>query len=311
VEKGTFQFSSFQQVLQATALMRPEFRFNDVDILCTRNSLRKLLDFCGGRALQSFRVNLFKVHNTLFIEQYDTINMAYQHTGWGHSFEQTFTRFPPGLEASIAHDRFLRYPIGDLNCVVGFEVDACYEQKSDEAEGGGQGPLETLQTSIDKLALEVPIEESEESEDSEDTSGGVSLSKPPSQVAEAEIMPQSTAAEIKSKAKHTGINAFLPQVWFGRTPWLIMGTHTEGTFHNIKITNAAAHFGRWETEHQVELRKMVTVLAELREAVRSNGDQGCAAVYEKDPSGSRVIKVFPLANGKTTLSGEVIREFWV
>jgi hypothetical protein len=231
--------------------------------------------------------------------------MAYQHTGWGHSFEKTFTTFPPGLEASIAHDRFLRYPIGDLNCVVGFEVDACYEQKSDEAEGGGQGRLETLQTGMDKLALEVPAE------DSEDTSGGASVSDPPSQITEAKIMPQSTAAEIKSKAKHTGISSFLPQVWFGRTPWLIMGTHTEGTFHDIKITNAAAHFERWETEHQVELRKMANVLAQLREAVKSNGDKGCAAVYEKDPSGSRVIRVFPLANGKMTLSGEVIREFWV
>ena len=284
--------------------MRPEFRFNDVDIICTRNSLRKLLDFCGGRALQSFRVNLSKVHDTLFIEQYDTTNMAYQHTGWGHSFEQTFTTFPRGLEASIAHDRFLRYPIGDLNCVVGFEVDACYEQKSDEADCADQGPLETLQSSMDKFALEVPTE------DSEDTSGGASVSDPPNQITEAKIMPQSPAAEIKSKAKRTGINGFLPQVWFGRTPWLIMGTHAEGTFHDIKITNAAAHFERWETEHQVELRKMATVLAELREAVRSNGDRGCAAIYEKDPNGSRVIQVFPLANGKTTLSGEVIREFW-
>lgn len=279
--------------------MSPDFRFNDIDIVTTRNSLRKLLDFCSGRALNSFRVNLFKVRDTLFIEQYDAINMSSSYTGWGHSFEKTFTRYPPGLTASTSHDRFLRYPIGDLDCVVGFDVDACYEPKSDEPGGCGEEPLEALQTALDKLAVEVPT-------NNETAEAAV---EPPPQIAQAKMMRQSTAAEIKTKANQTSIGAFLPQLWFGRTPWLIMAAHTEGTFREIKITNAAAHFERWETDHQTELRKLATVLADLREAVRRNGGRGCAAVYEKD-SGSRVIKIFPLAKGKANLPDEMFRKFW-
>src|SRR4051794_20911785 len=59
----------FEVAFRATELMRPGFRFDDVDVVVNRNSLRKLLDFCHGRAKDSFRIDLYMVHNTLIIER--------------------------------------------------------------------------------------------------------------------------------------------------------------------------------------------------------------------------------------------------
>lgn len=53
---------------------------------------------------------------------------------------------------------------------------------------------------------------------------------------------RSTAAEIKTglKAKTTG--KYLPQLWFGRTPWLITGQHKQGTFNEARLINAVDEF---------------------------------------------------------------------
>ncbi|KAK3693158.1 geranylgeranyl pyrophosphate synthetase [Podospora appendiculata] len=282
----------FYQVFQATAQMRPDFRFNDVDVITTRNSLRKFLDFCRGRAQDPFKVHVSLVKNTLFIEQYHVRPMARQNTGWGHGFERAFAEFPPGLQDSTSHDRFLRYPIGDLNCIVGFEIDACYQEGA--ARRRDEGPLEGLKEGLEQLSLgnidpEVAVPRYNQ-----------------------EIMPQSTAAELKtSKPGKTSIGAYLPQLWFGRTPWLIVGSHNEGTFLDTKVTNVEQRLKQWETERQDELRKLVTLLAELREALRGRGGQRFAVVYEKGET-SRVLKMYKLVDqGKpAALDESILGGFW-
>ncbi|KAK3330702.1 geranylgeranyl pyrophosphate synthetase [Apodospora peruviana] len=289
----------FEQVFQATASMSPDFRFSDVDIVTTRNSLRKLLNFCRGRSQDSFRINLSLVADkTLLIEQHDSKSMASRPFGWGHEFERTFTKFPPGLDLdrSTSHDRFLQYPLGELNCVVGFELDACYYGETEQRQ---EADVDAATGLLEELALE------EETPLSEKRTGVMS-----------QVMPQDTAAELKSKTKGSTkatIGTFLPQLWFGRTPWLIVGSHTEGTFFEISVTDvvAAGHFTRWETERQADLRKLVAVLGELRDAVRRRNNACCAAVYEKDVSSTqRVIKMCALANERMGVPAEVVRQFW-
>ena len=288
--------NQFQQVFQATALMRPDFRFNDADVVTTRNSLRKLLKFCGGLAQDPFKVHVSLVENTLFIEQYHITPMRPQETGWGHSFETAFAKFPPGLEDSTSHDRFLRYPIGDLNCVVGFEVDACYEDGGRKTD---QEPLEELQADLEQLSLgnsEVPLNS---------TPPGL-----PEQPHGAKIMKQSTAAEMKtSRAGKTSITTFLPQLWFGRTPWLIVGSHIEGTFLDTKVTNVEERLKQWETERQDELRKLVTLLAELREVLRDSGGQRLAVIYDRGGT-PRVLRMYRLAEQRKVVDANFVRQFW-
>ncbi|KAK2054167.1 hypothetical protein LY76DRAFT_523053, partial [Colletotrichum caudatum] len=280
----------FAPLFRATASMNPSFRFDDVDILVNRNSLRKLLDFSAGRRQDNFRVNLHLVHQTLVIERCERtareLISGSKSSGWGRNFERMFTAYPPGLKESTAHHRALRYQLGDLSCVVRFEVDACYEQM-----GGSSGP-KSLEGAMGRLAVE-------------DGPGGAAAPQPPTQPP----MAQATAAEIKTATKPKSPSAYMPQLWFGRTPWLIIGQHAKGTFEKLKITDTAALFTSWEESHQADLRKLITVLARLREAVRENGSSHCVAIYEKTAE-SASIKVYPSSIVKKALPDDLGRMLW-
>ncbi|KAK4448873.1 geranylgeranyl pyrophosphate synthetase [Podospora aff. communis PSN243] len=269
----------FEQALDATAVMSPTFRFTDVDIVTTRNSLRKFLKFCKG-SREPFRVNISLVEKTLFVEQFHVRAMVDR--GWGRSFERFFARYPAGLEGSTSHDRFLRYGIGGVECVVGFEVDACYEGDDVDQVRSGLGEL-----SIGRAS----------------GSGSGSLYG-------ARIMPQSSVAELKTcKPGRNGMATYLPQLWFGRTPWLITGAHVDGKFVKTTVVKVEEQFGAWEAEHQTELRKLAALLQQLREAVRGSRVGKCAAVYERDGD-EGALKVYKLSKQGQVVSDEVLQRFW-
>lgn len=290
----------FKPLFRATADMNPSFRFDDVDVLVSRNSLRKLLQFSAGKQkrLASFRIDLHLIDGTLVMErcEKDAHRMVSGdgHYGWGKSFESAFTKYPTGLEDSTAHHRALRYQLGELACVVCFEVDACYVPKS---EAGGESeslpPLPKvplLASAMDQLLIinDGPV-------------GNTTAIRSP--------MPQTTAAEIKTAMKPEKLEAYLPQVWFGRTPWLIIARHKNGTFKTVEVTHVEAEFAGWEEKHQADLRKLVAVLAQLREAVRENGGGHCVAVYEShmDP---QALRVYPSAVAKEAIPDDLRRKLW-
>ncbi|KAI1498341.1 hypothetical protein F5X99DRAFT_420649 [Biscogniauxia marginata] len=276
----------FRPLFQSLASMKPQLCFDDVDVVVNRISLRKLLDFCEGRVRESFRINLSLVGDTLFIERCERSLRSFikrSHVpGYGRSFEEAFTKYPRGLEDSIGHHRVIQYPLGDLNCVVQFEVDACYQ---------GQDFSSPL---IDQLTI------------SDRPEGNTTYIKQPE--TRGRVMPQSMVAELKSKSK-LGSSMYMPQLWFGRTPWLIIGHHTQGIVDEVKVVDAAARFLAWETKHQTELRKVAAVLSQLREAVRKNEGRNCSAIYLKH-SLPRSINIFPLALQTSPLPEYLVGKFW-
>lgn len=278
---------AFEPVFRASALLNPGFRFDNVDIVANRNSLRKLFDFCGGRVNSNFKVNLSIVKDTLFIERCEMsareLIRGSNRSGWGHNFEKAFTSFPSGADDSSGHHRVLCYSIGDLRCAVRFEVDACYDMYNAE-----RNQVDSLLLQINALSL---------------TESSTDRSCPPA------MMPQSTAAELKSAQKPKSVGIYVPQLWFGRTPWLIIGYHTKGTFHSVKVTHTLPLFQNWEKDHQSELRRMVTLLHALRGAVRRNNGGNCTAVCEKT-SNAKVIKIFQSTDRKRALPEELIGQFW-
>ena len=84
----------------------------------------------------------------------------------------------------------LRYRLGELSCVVRFEVDACYEETSTDGSGS-----DSLTSMMDRLAINAPIDASIQT-------------RPP--------MPQTMAAELKTASKFNNIGAYIPQLWFGK-----------------------------------------------------------------------------------------------
>ncbi|KAH7159788.1 geranylgeranyl pyrophosphate synthetase [Dactylonectria estremocensis] len=284
----------FKSLFDATAFMQPDFRFDDVDVIINRNSLRKLLDFCGNRSSKSFRLSLLLVHNTLVVERNEKnstmIVTGSNNTGYGHNFERVFTTPVPGLGASTGHHRILQYKLGDLNCVVRFEVDACYPgEPSKPSNNTNPSIIPVLQ--MQALSLEQGQEIGATAE-----------------IQEEPHMPQSMTAELKTGSQ--SLDSCLPQLWFGRTPWFIRGRHNGGLFHDVEITNVASQFSDWETKNQDSLRKLVTVLSQLREGTRLHGGRNCIAIFEKGAK-SKLIKVFASTRPRHVLSKTDRHKFWV
>ena len=122
-------------------------------------------------------------------------------------------------------------------------------------------------------------------------------------------MVQEMAAEIKTASKLKSLGKNLPQLWFGRTPWLIVGRHTQGTFEELRVTNAEANFVDWESRNQANLRTLVAVLGQLREAVKDNGGKHCVALCEKNTL-PPAIRVFPSTVAKKAVPDDLRGKLW-
>lgn len=298
----------FEPLFRATSMMRPEFRFDNVDVVVNRNSLRKLMDLCHGRVESSFRLNLLRVGHTLIIERCERKvrekirgdNRFGSQLSWGHTFEEKSVCFPPGTgcEQSAGHHRALHYKLGDVRCVVQFEVDACYEGEAASADDGS--PADALTSALDQLSVV-------DGAPSQGTRGRLTTGRG------GRLQPQAAMAEIKSTTRQKG-NTFkyTPQLWFGRTPWLLVGRHSQGTFQEVSVVHAADIFSAWEETHQTELCKLSALLAQLRDHVlrlSRSGNGSFVAVCEK--SGSRAIRIFASTeNGKQALPDDLVKHFW-
>ncbi|KAK6193294.1 hypothetical protein LQW54_012595 [Pestalotiopsis sp. IQ-011] len=273
----------FEVVFNALQVMNPEVTFDEIDVLVNRNSLRRLLEFCQGRRPDSFRLNLFVINNTLVIERCTKSAKQMIHgsanSGYGKSFEHAVTRVPLELQDSMGHHCVLKYNLGSLNCAVRFEVDASViapvADPQMQAEGTRDsqvpGDVNRLIGGLQALDLDRKY--------SSPPAGGSSMHVIPSGPGTS----PSQMAEIKANAKPPGQS--LPQMWFGRTPYLIRGTHDKATFTNVSIDNVSPNFEVWENNprNQEALQKMVGLISQLRTMVQATPDKSCVAVFRKSP----------------------------
>ncbi|KAK5113790.1 hypothetical protein LTR62_003174 [Meristemomyces frigidus] len=269
---------------------------DDIDIIVNRNSLRKLLDFAAGKRQDPFRIDLHLVHQTLFLtrrEKSARVMMGCNRNtrGYGQNFEKTFTTPVAGLNSSSSHHRVIKYRLGSLICAVRFEIDAQYPSGSGASDV--QPDTEDLAAAVEHLALESPLTPKHQA-----GSVRVSLAGHP--------VPASRLAELKAKKKVQTSQA-LPQLWFGRTPYLITGRHVDGKVEKIMCTHAAELFVGWEVQHQGSLRKMVNLLAWLREKV--GGMKKGRAVLVHDNSGGE-LQILEGVGLEAVLPAEVIKKYW-
>lgn len=301
----------FEVVFQSTELMNPSLRFDSIDVLVNRNSLRKFFNLCMGRTQDSFRVNLYLVNSTLVIERCvksptkEFLNGS-SGSGYGHGFERATTQMPPELLDSSAHHRMLRYELGGLECAVHFEVDASYDDPNaagllgvgERSEAAHGGAVESLEAAVSSMKL---------GESAITGANDVSVSA----ISRGSGTPQASVAELKSRTRaKNGLRA-LPQLWFGRTRYLITGLHQNGTFAEVKVEDLKEDLVAWENEerNQDGLRKMVILLSQLRDAVSMVEGKACVAIHEKGVKNG-VLRVFASTSGKGPLPDSVIKRFW-
>ncbi|KAK4903885.1 hypothetical protein LTR49_026569 [Elasticomyces elasticus] len=265
-------------------VMNPQRQLDDVDIIANRNSLRKLLDFAAGRSQEPFRIDLHLVRQTLFLTRREKsvliMTGGRRNTGgYGQNFEKTFTTPVAGLESSSSHHRVTKYRLGFLICAVRFEIDAQYD---------------------DPNALDV------QSDVARDLAAGRLYSRS----SRCTPVPASRLAELKAKKK-VQISQAMPQLWFGRTPYLITGKHVDGKVEGIICTHAAERFGGWEAQHQASLRRLVDLLAWLRDKVRGMKRERATLLYDESGSDLQMLEGSTERGGmEAVLPDDVIKKYW-
>ncbi|MCJ1475563.1 hypothetical protein MMC13_004226 [Lambiella insularis] len=298
----------FEPVFGALSIMNPTFDFNDVDIVANRNSFRKLLDFSRGRVPDSFRIDLNMLKNTLFLTRRERNNRQIiygsQNSGVGHNFEQAFTQPEAGIEDSSAHHRVIRYKLGELDCVVRFEVDAWCQGEGDSSEA----ELAKFEnSSLHEDILPGASFASLSLNDANNKTPG--QYQPTRTIPRGHLVPSSRIAEVKARSGVANLQQMIPQLWFGRTPHLFIGSHKKGTFSGVRSINMMARFPDWEKTQQDVLRKMARLIAELRETARAAEGGACVAVCDKKVRPFR-LNVFASKGKTSVLPDNLVRQYW-
>lgn len=288
----------FEPAFGALSVMNQDVQLNDADLIVNRNSLRKLLDFSAGRRQDPFRIDLHMVKETLFVSRREPsarlMIRGSTNAGYGHSFETVFTEPQAGLDHSSSHHRVIRYKMGSLDCVVRFEVDACYEERKNfESSPGDVDDVEDVLTSLTSLAIGRPYSGARGRDETRVIPEGI------------DIAP-SSLAELKTH-KTTRINKAIPQLWFGRTPYLITGQHIEGSVHSVSCDHVEEKLEAWETTHQNALRKLVSLLKELKQIVGSMEDR--TAILMCQWKGAP-LKIFSEKRKSEVLPSDIVDRHW-
>lgn len=301
----------FEVVFQAAEMMNPTVRFDEIDVLTNRNSLLKFFDFCEGHVKKSFRVNLHLVNDTLIIERYVRSTAEYfpgsSTSGFGHNFEKAATRLPRGLENSSGHLRALRYDFGDLKCAVCFEADASYdgsdpvgksERHDPEAESHGK-EIASPKTPLSWIAVDEP--------------GSGSTGSSADTIPRGAGTDQASVAELKSRGDHSSDPkpCWLPQLWLGRTRYLITGHHENGTFDDVRVDDLREELEAWEKNeiNQATLQKVAILLSRLRDTVRASKVKSCVAFCEKSVR-PYTLRIHASTSERGPLPAPVVEKFW-
>lgn len=299
--------SPFEPLFSALRIMRPSFDFTAVDLLANRNSLRKLLSFTSNKVTDSFRIDLHMVRGTLIMVRRERsmrhIIQGSKNSGHGHTFEAAFTTPEKGLEGSLGHHRVINYVLGDLNCVVEFEVDAWYDA-GETGTSVPSDPDEGLLSSLTNLSL------GESAPQKHPPPASTNLLV----IQHGRNIPSSKLAEIKTCGPNSPqMNKLMPQLWFGRTPYLLVGMHEKGSgvFNRVKIIDVAAKFSEWEKQNQDPLRTLSRLIAELKRLSSETEDGSCIITCEHTIKPPR-LEIFARskAGKKFDLPDEFVHMFW-
>ncbi|KAK1638492.1 hypothetical protein BDP81DRAFT_315711 [Colletotrichum phormii] len=248
----------FEPMMRAASIMNPSANFDNVDIVISRGGLQRLLDFGKGKSQESFRVELNLVNNTLFVawrkeKNSFRVSRLPGKESWGHAFEDAFTEYDAGLESSVSHHRVIQYNIGEIKCIVRHEVDGAY-YGSDEAEENAPTNTEDGETppSATKNAT---------------LTGKERISKETRAIQRGREAPPSSILELKARPRMEPWEA-MNQMYFGRTPHLIIGQHEKGEFTNVRTEDCESMMETWEWWNHEPLNKLAYLLGSLRERVK-------------------------------------------
>lgn len=307
----------FEPMFQSMSALNPGFRFDGVDLITNRSSLKRLLHFAAGMVKEDFRLDLAMVHNTLVITPawVRVTEFVRDKANHGRDFEDMFLQ--RRLQDSGSHHRAIRYNLGPLNCAVLSEIDAALP-----------GPAETMASRekrwrfVPKLSWVPPAELSNECQPNtraEEILFGPRDTKAPEgprlwHQPRSEVIPKGAGTLSKDAAElytstSSGVRK-MSQLWLGRVPFLVRGRCIGGSFTEVDVVHLATSFAAYENKIQDRLQRLVSLIGTLRDFARNAPDQRCIAICDKSVQ-PRVLRLFE--HNKTPslpLPADIRRHFW-
>jgi hypothetical protein len=278
----------FEPIFQAATAMNKDLRFNKVKIVVNRSSLMQLHSFVKGKSPQAFHLELKMIKDTLFIERkVRTPKTVSKEGSYGRSFEHYFTTEDPKLEDADGHHRVLGYMFGGIYIAIRIEADGCVANH----EYNPDAPV-VLHPDFDPLLS---------------TSTGIAHDGPQQTkvIIGGRLAPHAQTIELKSNDKTKPKE----QMWFGRTPICVLGSHTDGLFKKPELKYLTqAETDEWEEKYQLSLRKLAWLLEELRTVVKEQTSESSAVLVctgKKAP-----LVMYETKKHVDALPREIVNRFW-
>lgn len=252
IQPGEQKSDELNMLMLSLRATPPEFRYDGVDIVTHGLLLVRLLNFCKGKQTGTRRISLRMIQGSLFVAD-DPLMKApggARSAAFKSAIEDHCTEMAPGLERS-GHYRSVQYKLGHIKCVVQRKVDALCNTRA------GELPPSLLPSS----------------------------SKP---LVSRGSHPQGEAAEIRLQHQDRSSNKRVVQMepsWFSRIPVILIAclTREGSTLTEMRKLDVTAGLRRFEEKHQLALRKLATLLSELKRIVKAAAPDGqeCFGLIER------------------------------
>lgn len=281
-------------MLQAIKYMRPDFYFDDIDVLSGVAPLMALLDFCRGTGQKKVLLNATVIHDTLILDHFRYPNTAgikgflstmHRQESLSHNFgmrfEEDFTKWPAGLEHSRNHTRMLQYRLGNLNCVVPVGVDACYGAASEKVKSTLPEGQHLVNHHLGSDIAILP-------------QGAVN---------------HSPTIEIKAGVVY---HYDWQQMWFSRTKMLLRANIFKigvgALVDMVHMSETADSLIDWENAEQIPLRRLVMLLRRIREIVQESKFRHCFLMRLTTPEAP--LEIFDLGHNDFPVHDYIVPSFW-
>ncbi|KAJ0103912.1 hypothetical protein J7T55_004237 [Diaporthe amygdali] len=278
----------FEPMFQSMSVMNPGFRFDDVDLIINRNSLGHLLRFVNGKAKHHFRLDLAMVQNTLVVTP--TWERVFEKMGeegnHGRDFEDLFARRT--LQDNGSYHRAIRYNLGPLNCAVLSELDVALPSSGEAISSHDkQWKFHPKPSRVDEKDLSEAYQPNTVAERIVFKRGSQTSPESPrlrhAPCSKVIRRGNGTFSKDAAELSASTLAPFrkMPQLWFGRVPFLIRGTYIDGSFTEVDVIYHATSFIPYENEIQPRLQKLVSLISTLRESAKNATDQRCIVICDK------------------------------
>ncbi|EIW75664.1 hypothetical protein CONPUDRAFT_147212 [Coniophora puteana RWD-64-598 SS2] len=203
-----------------------KFKYDTLDVITDRNSLRKLLRWVTGSNSNPFRIDVQRSGKTCIFTKVKTADHSAQTTGYGLGFEAAATRPGPGCEGTYGHYRIITYDFGGLQVLIRFEVDACLSADTND------NVSDELASALSELTVDTSTSTRQANVDVRYSDFGLSVELQSSR----ELVPQSSLIDLVTRTMKGDVRwqEVFPQMYLSQTEYLYIARHERGMFGNVE-----------------------------------------------------------------------------